>query len=167
MKKNRDDIYRSDEELYFGYWLEELADNKIIKEIFYEPESFELFQECKFEKHKINKHIYTPDFVCKINESVFFEDISKFHCKKNLFIKTGDKVYFEVKPDFDYKNMTREFGINKKWMFQKYGIYINLVKIPSLFEKTFTPYKYLLTKTGKKRILKFEYKSCKEYINGK
>lgn len=165
MKKKRYDIYRSDEELYFGYWLEEMADKNIISNIEYESESFELFPDYKTEKNKINKHIYTPDFVFNCNDSVLFEKIEKFYNKKNLFIKTGNKVYIEVKADFDYKNMTKSFVINQKWMFQKYGIYVNLVKIPSFFSKTFIPYKYLLTKKGNQRKINFDYKDINSYLD--
>jgi len=76
-------------------------------------------------------------------------------------------TYIEVKPPFDRNNMERLFKLNQKWMLQKHDVFINLVKIKELFEKTFTPKEYLTTPSGKKRVLRWKSKTVFSFINNK
>lgn len=107
--------------------------------------------------------VYTPDF------KIIWSGVNHFHLPKATLLQCSlikefisgkiiserEKLsdasyafvsYIEIKPDFDQNNMTREFKINQKWMYQKYGIYINLI-IPTKknkpkinwFQQTFTP----------------------------
>ena len=73
--------------------------------------------------------------------------------------------YIEVKPDFDFNNMTRYARIKMNWLFQQTGVFTNLVKVPSVFKNTFTPDRYILTDNNKTllinsiRITKLPYKA--------
>lgn len=72
----------------------------------------------------------------------------------------------EIKASFDQNNMTRLNGINRKWMYQKYSIFVNLVKVPEIFKDTFVPKRFLLTDSGKQqRIIHFPTKTLEEYVN--
>ena len=77
------------------------------------------------------------------------------------------EVSVECKPDFDQNNMTRLFKINQKIVWDKYQKFINLVETNKFFARTFTPAKYLKTKTGKDRKLNYTPKTLEEYLNDK
>ena len=72
--------------------------------------------------------------------------------------------FIENKPEFDFANMTRLVGLNIKWMWQNYGIFVQLVKNRELFEETFTPKAILKTKTGKVRVFKHKVRTLEEYL---
>ena len=74
------------------------------------------------------------------------------------------ETWLEIKPKFDQNNMTRLFKINQKWVFDKHGLFVDLVIPETLFEKTFTPKDYLTTPTGKQRKLNYKPKSCQEWL---
>lgn len=117
--------------------------------------------------------IYTPDFLIYWNK----KGLDKFCSNIFLDIKC-DKIFIndimltdnhfttvEVKPIYDQNNMERLCINNQKFLFDKYFIYVNIIKPTDLFEKTFTPKEYLLTtKTKQKRKLNFEVRSLNEYL---
>jgi NH3-dependent NAD+ synthetase len=76
-----------------------------------------------------------------------------------------NKSYFEAKPQYDFNNMTRLATLNVKWLYQKYGIYTQVIIPERIFQKTFTPKLMLKTKTGKERKLNFKVRSLEEYLN--
>jgi hypothetical protein len=67
---------------------------------------------------------------------------------------------------FDQNNMERLFKVNQKWMWQKHGIFVNLIKPQELFQKTFTPAEYLRTPTGKPRKLNFKPRNLFDFLKG-
>ncbi len=155
------------EEVYMLMYLYELKEKGLISEIERAP-SFELSPEVADTYEEIiqlktktktvqkkniilRKHIYTPEFKVKVNNL-------------KLFYHTEDIAYIEVKPIYDQNNMTRLFKINQKWMFQKFGIIVNLVTPETLFQQTFTPKDYLKTPTGKKRKIKWEIKTINDWL---
>ena len=72
----------------------------------------------------------------------------------------------ETKGEFDRSNMTRLAVNNIKFLYEKYNIYVNLIKVPAIFKKTFTPDRYLLTdKTMKARTIKYEPRTLSKFIN--
>lgn len=172
----------SDEELYFYWWLSELKENGYIDEFILQPEPFTLSVKMKMTYFKpmkrvedkelsynlINGHIYTTDARIVWNkkaENVFYKDLTtelgKYDSYKDaIFIATESISYVEVKPKFDFKNMTRLAKTNIKWVWDKYGIFVNLVIPERLFKLTFTPDRFL---TGNKsnRLRKINYKPIK------
>lgn len=83
--------------------------------------------------------------------------------------KNGDDeivTYIECKGSgkFDYKNMTRLFTNNQKVVWERYKLFVNLVKPKEFFKKWFCPANYLLTPTGRKKRLDFKPKTLKEYL---
>lgn len=65
--------------------------------------------------------------------------------------------FIEVKPSFDQNNMTRLAVLNQKWVFEKFGLFINIVIPEKLFAKTFTPKRYLTCdKSSVKRKIKYK-----------
>jgi hypothetical protein len=118
----------------------------------------------------IKGHEYTPDYKVVWKEQaigIFTADLNG-SLRKNLPFISQDLVsIIEVKPTYDFKNMTRAAMINIKWVWEKHGIYINVTKPDQLFNKTFTPERYLLTdKSFKPRKIKYKnVKNIKEFIN--
>lgn len=157
-------LYKSKEELYFSWWLDELKSKGYIKKYEYECESLELappLQNSYTEELKtktkeksetlIREHIYTPDFKIFWTEKakgVFWDS-----GRQNIwpFRQVGEDLtsYVEVKGGFDSGNMTRLFIVNQKWLYSKLGIFVNLVKITNkkggFFDKTFTPKRFMTT----------------------
>ena len=84
---------------------------------------------------------------------------------KPFVCDSNNKSYFECKPQFNYANMGRLATINIKWLYQKYGIYTQVIIPETIFKKTFTPKLMLKTKTGKDRKLNFKVRSLEEYLN--
>lgn len=187
--------FDSKEELYFSWYLEELeaagyidswgnAQTYQLGEKITNTYTEQLKTKTKTEEQIIlNGCEYTPDFEinwCPISFGIFYHEFPYIETRdklykidKNLFLAKNkeNSSYFnmksiiEIKPAFDQNNMTRLNGINRKWMYQKYNIFVNLVKVPDIFKDTFTPKKFLLTDTGKQnRIIHFKTRTLEEYI---
>jgi len=62
--------------------------------------------------------------------------------------------------------MTRLAKINIKWVWDKYGVFVNIIIPEKHFDKTFTPKRFLTTdKSGKPRKIKYKnIKSLKQFI---
>lgn len=151
-------LFDSAEEVYFLWYLHELYYKQFIDKVIYHEDSFELSNglwvhtaEQLKTKTKINKkqlfkpHKYTHDFTIKWTEKAFGVITNIFneaiHAPLIPFWNKITRV--EIKGDYDRSNMTRLFRINQKWIWDRYKIYIQLIKIPLLFKNTFTPERYL------------------------
>ena len=181
----------SNEELYFSWWCEELEKAGYINS-FNNAKTYQLgekivntYTEQLKTKTKEKEQIilsdceYTPDFEINWNfdaVNIFFDIfpcLNKSKINTDLLlakvIEENETKKFEsiieIKPNFDQNNMTRLNTINRKWMYQKYGIFVNLVKVPDIFKDTFTPKKFLLTDSGKQnRIIHFNTRTLEEYV---
>ena len=138
-------------------------------------------------KFLINPHEYTTDFKIEWNldkSPTIFEmlisdeefDItipfrSAFYKKESIETVS----YLEVKPSFDQNNMTRLFtSRTQPWIWEKYNIYVQLIKPLDLFKATFIPellmpFMYYRKTTKKNNIgdkkHKWEYKTLTEFLN--
>lgn len=174
----------SDEEEWVLMWLEELMERNLVERVeravpfkLSDPivnrykETVQLkTKEKNIEKKQtiLEGHEYTPEFMIKLT------DKGERLLSHNLYIHIGGKleklfygrsiIYIEVKPEWDQNNMERLFKINQKWVMEKYGEYVNLIKPIQLFEKTFVPEKYKKTATGKPRVIHIPVKSADEWI---
>jgi hypothetical protein len=124
----------------------------------------------------LHGHSYTPEFIVEWNfnksKDKFTHLFSSGKKVENVFIaghhnSLNPVTYIEVKPMFDQNNMERLFKLNQKWMWDKHGIFVNLVKVNELFPKTFTPRAYLTTPSGRPRMLKWKEKSLFQFLNNK
>lgn len=180
--------YRSEEEKYFSWWLDELVSIGIVNRYMYESNTFTLSKAKSYplltimktktklvEKSLLEGHEYTPDWCIEWNEQYlnrFFrlinDETCTVKCPFYAIRSTKDNKpysFFETKGSFDRGNMTRLFRITQKWLYDKYGLYVDLLKIPDLFKKTWTPDKYLKTnKTGQPRTINFPVRSLNEYL---
>lgn len=178
--------FDSDEEMYMYWWLKELQSHGFIKEIILQPKSFilssslwseyekELKTKTKLVIEEIMKaHIYSTDvkviwheyaldrFTCLINSDVRKKESSSL---KYIISQIDDSneiySFIEVKPSFDQHNMTRLAKLNQKWVYDKFGIYVNIVIPEKHFNKTFTPSRYFFTNKSKVQ-RKIKYKNVK------
>lgn len=188
--------FDSKDEEYIALWLEELKNNDIIidydRSISYELNNglsvnYNEIKELKTKSTSKEKKqvlipikVYTPDFEVIWNKNniliekfidFLYEDKKKDKLIYKLTTGAISSIYtstIEVKPIFDMHSMTRLFKTNQAIMWDKYNIYVNLVNYQDLFEKTFTPKKYILTeKTLKERKIKWKVKTLEEFINNK
>lgn len=142
-----DDIeFDSKEEIDFYKWAKELQAKGFISKFEYHPKSLELSErvvktiEVKLktktkekEKFLLNPHIYTADFILWINNS-FANLNTGFEATPNT-----NQVWIDVKGTWNKYESDTKFSINQKWVFQKYGIFINKVIPKKLFKKSFAP----------------------------
>ena len=192
--------FDSQEELYFSWWAEELQAAGYISKIYRDVEPYKLGEAFQYDwvleeqlktKLKVtNKstkvlqpHIYTPDFEIvwapKAN-GVFYENIDELGNPKEMpyFIAQDDNSLIEIKPAFDMQNMTRLATVNIKWVYDKFGDYVQKVVVKpnvgkkgltpanALFVKTFTPKRYLMTDSAKQmRKIKFPVVTLEEFLN--
>ena len=182
----------SDEETFFEWWMTDLIRFGVIESYEAQPDPFLLSSRKTYvkvsprvrvpdvEKDTIlmHGHHYTCDYkiVWGKNSSFLHQGFPKKTYEKGLkqFIshKNADGKYVsyvEVKPIWDMENMTRLFRINQKWVYDKLGLYVNLVKIGdkanALFAKTFTPSRYVFTNVKRQeRKTKHFSKVVEEYL---
>lgn len=180
----------SAEEQFFEWWLIELQKNGYVESYSAQPESFVLCEKKTFieEKHLKTKtkeiekplsakHVYTTDFRIiwvERDDNVFYRDLGDRIPKtipNALWAKReGSELvsYVEVKPTFDQNNMTRLAKINCLWLYDKMGIFTNILKIgnkpKSYFDLTFTPMRFLSQNINNgQRKIHHKTKTLKEY----
>ena len=177
----------SKEEMYFVWYLEELVATGFVKD-FRRCPTYQLgipiqkqyikpmkkVEDKILEQTIMKPHEYTPDYIimweresvgvlCTDIDDIFDKHVSKFICQKD-----GDEYYshVEIKGGYDRFGRTDKMQISIKWLFQKMGIFTNLIKMPMLFEQTFTPKRYHFTDKKKEpRKIKWETKSILQYVD--
>lgn len=190
--------YKSNDELLFSFYLDELKQKGFVLDYTYEPKPFILYtgkqltivknNKSQSKKTKVVKSklfpelIYTTDFKIKwnteksnniftYNDNTVIDDILPFFYEQNGI------SYVEIKPIYDRNNMTRHVKIKIAWVYDKYGIYVNLITPEVLFKKSFYPNSFFYTKHGKLRKKKSKtnsislidipsYKTINNYLNG-
>jgi len=185
--------WESYEELYFLYWIYELKDKEYVYSIQRAP-SFGLSQglsstylerlktKTKERTQKIlEEHSYNPEFLILWNQKAVEEKIiwqlpsvpkyqKQIIAQRHKDSSNQPAQYWhsliEVKPIWDHQNMTRLFKLNQKWMWDKHGIFVNLIFPKRLFQATFTPNDYLYTeKKRDKRSIEWKILTVDEFLN--
>ena len=172
--------FDSNEELIFFYWLEEAIYRGFIKYYVYQPDSYilsdDIFKVVLVIKKKkikkeiitslemvnkkiINGHIYSPDF--KIEFSDLFLDYykNKFYSSWSSVFKNIDDLgicIIDIKGTFARNGGERSFSINQKWVYQKYGVYINKIVPVDLFKNLWCPEKARYSPKKKLVVEKFK-----------
>ena len=180
--------FDSDEELYFSWYLNQLRNAGYIDnwdKFENVNESYPLTEGLKRQyvlpmkrvadkiKYQdiLKPSIYTPDF--KIwwtpkARGIFVTDLNIESTEKitTPFICQDGISIVETKGNHDNNNMTRLAINNIKFAYQKFGVYIDIVKVPTIFKNSFTPDRYLLTdKTLRKRKINYGIRSLPEFVN--
>jgi len=175
----------SNEEMYYSWYLDELRDAGFILD--YKPQY--IFQLSGDVNHSYTKpmkrvddkeivyslmkgHIYTTDFVIRWTEKakgIFYEDLldppPNTPLTKAHYVVQDGIGYVEIKPKFDFKNMTRLVKLNIKWVWNLHSKYVQIVVPEEMFKETFTPQRFLLTdKDMRKRTIKFKTRTLDEFL---
>lgn len=182
----KDIPYDSLEELAFLQWASELQKAGYIKSIVRAeslllcgPMSIDYAQQLVTKSKPMSQtilhgHSYTPEFRIIWDKKALDRIVSLIGENKkfeNLFLGVWENAYkdfvtyIEIKPLWDQNNMERLFRVNQKWMWDKYKIFVNLVKCPELFARSFTPDEYLTTKSGRSRLIKWKIKKMYHFLN--
>lgn len=177
------DNFDSKEELYFSWYLEVLRNWNFIEkwEKVKEPyiltnglyikytKPMKRVEDKIIEQKLLSSRVYTPDFIIKWTDQadkVFAQELKNGEKIVTPFISQQGVSVIEVKGGFDNNNMTRLAVNNIKDVYEKYGEYVTMVKIPLLFKQTFTPERYLLTdKSFKPRTIKYATRTIKAFVN--
>ncbi len=156
-KKNGFD---SIEENFFFHWCNEAYENEIILQFEYSQKTFELAGKT-FDTNGnflMHPHVYTEDFLVYGINSLYAKPLKKFFRQVN-----DNEYHVDIKGTFNKYGGDKEFSINRKWVMQKHGIYINKIVPDKLFEKTWVPecvFKY----TEKKKSFKKPKSIKKPYL---
>lgn len=164
----------SKEEVYVEWYLQELKDACIIKEFWYHPEVYNLAESVqkltiiqkktknveKITSFKRGK-TYKPDFRIQWNCGVFgmgnfvnpYDFISD-HC-----ITTNGNGYLyckrymsdiDVKPNFSIRDSDEaKFSLIQSLVLVYHKVYVQKIEYAKLFEKTFTPKRFMMTDSGR------------------
>lgn len=175
------EFFRSAEEWYFSWWLDDLMDAGLVFDWEYESKTFMLSEPFKLDWEKelktktkkmeykvLEKCTYTPDFKIVWNESakdILYHNIGdKIEDPKQLpyFFAQNNETWIEIKPNHDFQNKTQQAVIKVKWLNQL-GTWCQIV-VPSpkkskgkltphnaLFSNTFVPYRFLYTDQTNKK----------------
>jgi len=94
--------------------------------------------------------------------------------KNGLFFSVVD-----VKGSYSQNDAWRRFSIDQKWVYQKFGVYVNKIiphpaidkkgkprPVSALFVKTFVPARFTLTdKSMQSRKIKYEFLTIDQYLS--
>lgn len=159
-------VKKSDEEINMERWLDEAKNAGYVIEYLSQPECFMLSEPERFPyvrngkaatRELVKGHIYTPDYFVvwakKAKGVLYFPIDSPYHNIGCYFkaqqYKGGHVSIIEVKGTHDRNNMERLFKVNQKWVLKDWGVYVQMVRVGNktntLFSKTWTPKRYLLT----------------------
>lgn len=159
--------FASDEEYQFFHWLVEAQRVGLVQAWQYESRSFSLspkqtrpvFKRLKTklkqeDKHLLNPHIYTPDFMFAINRTHPLAPL----ILKHLVISTDGLYWIDTKGTFNPHGGDRIFSINQKWVYTKYRVFINKVVPEKFFKKLWVPEAVAIGKKEKplKKWLKYK-----------
>lgn len=169
--------FDSKEELYYSWYLDELQDAgyinnyqaqhvfKLLPDVNHAyTKKMKRVEDKEIEYSIMKGHIYTTDFKIEWNESakgIFYEDLTdppeNTPLTKAHYIANDGISYIEIKPKFDYKNMTRLVKINIKWVWSLHNEYVQIVVPEKMFKQTFTPERYMYTdKSNRMRVIKYK-----------
>lgn len=145
----------SQEEVDFIYWCDEAVKLSVINNFYYQPNSFILFDDVKYtdvynkSRSLYRSHRYSPDFIVTLTPQLtYLELLKEFKVCYEDLSANEISIYIDTKGTFN-KN-SRSFTTDRKWLWQKFKVYICEV-IPQKFFKLFgVPEKSRLTTKTKK-----------------
>lgn len=159
--------FDSPEEREFFWWLEEAQELGLVESFVYQPPPFELLPAVKMDitvqlktktkvvpKTILRPHHYTADYL--------------IYPLKELKLLGKEPFYVDIKGGFDLYHNEREFSINQKWMWDKFGVYVNKVVPRAWFAQYWVPDKARFTeKTGKLRKCYEQYQTKGEWVDAR
>ena len=187
----------SDEEKYFLCWAEEAKEAGLVRRIKYQPKPFTLCEPVKIVSHTgakgkehrfhlLNEHIYTADFLLEWEPLAteigmvrsLLNSTSKGKAYFNCNQRKDGLLYSVIDTKGSYSENVNDirFPLNQKWVYAKYGIYVQKV-VPfgngavdsCMFTKLWTPRAYAFRPMAKikGKFLKNQciVRTLKDYLN--
>lgn len=182
-----DGIWKSKEEWYTSWYLDELKQAGIVGNWKYEPTTYNLTLPASFEYlddsiRKPNKKVksllractYTPDFYVPWNplfKSKFLKvlgDVSISELTNPFFAQIYPEKYnsqWDTKGGYKRANGHETFTAKQAMLYQRHCVYCQEFVPKKIFEETFTPKRYLWTDGGKQvRKIDFKIVTLEEYL---
>lgn len=177
-------VFRSKDELFISWYLEELKELGYVKRWVYEFKTFTLGEEDhrgvvrKYEqlqtkiketnnfKRLLQAHRYTPDFGVEFNEIAN----NIFYCNHDSIISEGIpftlykimKGILEVKFEKGkFQGSKPKTNISRKWMLDKHDLFVEEITFKDLFDSSFTPRRYTSLDGG---TVKFKRHTSKKHL---
>lgn len=170
------EVFRSKEELYFSWYLQQLIENGYVLEFCYEPRTFLLVDPIykKGKKSPVQAHPgtnYTPDFLIRWTQKAIGIFIALELGKPDLsgeypFVCKDLESWIDVKGIFKgaHNVSAATFPVKRNLMYHVHEIYVQKIipvnitkkKHGGLFPETFTPDRYFRTDQSS-RMRKFNY----------
>jgi len=158
-------ILDSQEEADFKAWLEDANSIGLIEDdCLFHPPSFVLSKPVKRTFHKklktkvkivektiLQGHNYQADYM--------FTPTFSFFDKIDMMLSCDGSVWVDVKGIWTQNTSAQKFSVNRKWVYQKFGIYINKVVPEKLFKNTWCPESARLS--PKMKQVRKKYAKCK------
>lgn len=178
----------SDAERYTLMWLFELKDNGFI-DVIERAESYMLAEPIqrnyirRLKSRGVSEQetllrgaVYTPDFKIILSKKgmhcgIFFDihDEQKLNKQASVtFIHQNGVVFIETKGTSarTHRDTREKFEVERKWLWQRHKIYVNLFIHDRVFPKTFTPQDFMLTdKQRKERTIHFHKQTLDQFLN--
>lgn len=130
----------SQEEVDMIYWLNEAINLNIINEFHYQPASYQLSDPVKYiditgkSKTLYREHSYTTDFCIEFNPNKQLALAKEFKISYDQLSSNNCSVFIDVKGTFNRN--ARSFSTDRKWLWQKFNVYIYEL-VPQNFFKVF------------------------------
>lgn len=171
--------YDSEDEYYFECLLSELRELGLVDNWKYQPKPFTLSENVKGIKKKVKSFktkpdeivdteyiifqdkIYTADYFIVFTpkgKDVLYSDVKNAFCNTPFKAnKKGDSYFcvIDIKGGFVQHNMDRELSLIQKWVYQRTGIYVQMIQcfgkrnakkqyVGNFFDTVYTPNNYLV-----------------------
>lgn len=144
----------SQEEVDFVNWLCEAHSLSAVGDFQYQPPSFELFGNTKYvdvygkERTLFQEHRYSCDFL------VAFDPNAQKELAKELKVPYSQLSCAEVSAYVDTKGLfnrnSRSFSTDRKWVWEKYGVYVAEIVPVKFFRNFGVPLRSFFSKKTKK-----------------
>ncbi|HDY86922.1 MAG TPA: hypothetical protein ENH82_02265 [bacterium] len=178
---------RSNLEIHFEWYLAELVAAGYVTEWMSQLPGWMLFVKAEYVYTKqlktkrkeikavipgLSKMEYTPDFRIVWTpeaKGIFWQNFYSGRKLKSPFFIENEfilEAYVEIKPGFDQHNMTRTVQPKIRWVWEKFGSYVQIITPEKLFEQTFTPARYLFCDkiATRKRKIKYPVRTLRDYL---
>lgn len=142
------------EEQDFVNWLCEAAELSVVQDFSYQPPSFRLFENAKYvdvygkARTLFLDHVYTCDFVVAFCPSAQLELAKEMKTPYGQLSCAQTSAYVDTKGTFNLNR--RSFATDRKWVWDKYGVYVAEVVPVRFFAKFGVPKKSFSSKKTKK-----------------
>ena len=142
------------EEQFFVDWLCEAAQLSIVQDFMYQPRTFVLSEGEQYtdvdgrKRCLFKEHVYSPDFL------VAFDPTAQKELAREFKTRADDAAAGQCSAWIDTKGLfnpnARSFSIDRKWVWQKFGIYICEVVPKKFFKKMGCPFRSFYSGKTKK-----------------